>query len=172
MGVPANWTFAGTFFYHSGYPFSIVDSSVRSAQGIKNASGISTQQFLADYLGGPTSCTAPNTACFSTSQFASAATQLNYGNLARNSFRGPGYFDTDLNFNRTFPVGERLKFQIGAYFFNILNHPELRFARQQYCSRQLRSDPEHRFAPTSAYGVFQGSAVSSRIIQTQIKVTF
>jgi hypothetical protein len=105
------WTVAGTFLFHSGYPFSVVDTGVRSEGGVKNAKGIAIQPFIADYLGGPmdASCTTPNIECSSLSPFlfAPASAQLNYGNIARNSFRGPGYFDTDLNVNKTFAIYER-----------------------------------------------------------------
>ena len=47
--VLGGWTAAGTVFFHTGYPFSVVDSSVRADASVKNASGIATQTFLADY---------------------------------------------------------------------------------------------------------------------------
>ena len=170
--VLADWTLAGTFFFHSGYPFSVVNSSVRSGHGIKNASGLATQSFLADYLSGPTTCTTPNVPCFSTSQFASTAAQMDFGNLARNSFRGPGYFDTDLNFNRIFPIRERVRIQIGAYFYNILNHPNFDLPVNNIAAGNFGQITNTVSAPSSAYGSFQGSAVSGRVIQTQIKLTF
>lgn len=173
--VMGGWTAAGTFFYHSGYPFSVVDSGVRSAQGIKNASGIATQPFIADYLGGlaSSSCTTPNITCFSTAAFALAANQHDYGNTNRNAFRGPGYFDTDLNVNRVFSVRERVHLLIGAYFFNVLNHPNFDLPFNNVASSgtfgQIQSTVS---APSSAYGSFQGSAVSGRVIQMQVKLTF
>ncbi|MFL6465551.1 MAG: carboxypeptidase regulatory-like domain-containing protein, partial [Bryobacteraceae bacterium] len=92
------WTVAGTLFFHTGYPFSVVNSGVRSGQ-VSNVTGIATQLFPADYIGGtsPADCTTPNVPCYSTSQFAAAGSQHDFGNLGRNSFRGPGYFNTDLN---------------------------------------------------------------------------
>jgi Carboxypeptidase regulatory-like domain len=41
-GALGGWTFATTILSHSGYPFSIVNSGVRSAQGINNAAGLAT----------------------------------------------------------------------------------------------------------------------------------
>ncbi len=173
-GVLGGWTVAGTVFYHSGYPFSIVDSSVRSKNGVSNAAGIATQTFLADYLGGPmnATCTTPNVQCFSPSLFASAGNQQNFGNLARNAFRGPGYFDTDLNVSKTFAVRERAHLLIGAYFFNILNHPNFDLPVNNVAAGNFGQIIQSVSAPTSAYGSFQGSAVSGRVIQTQVKFTF
>ncbi len=168
------WTVAGTFFYHSGYPFSVVNTGIRGKGGIKNASGIATQPIMADYIGGLSSlsCTSPNAACFSTDNFASDTSQTDFGNLSRNSFRGPGYFDTDLNLNRVFPIRERFKLLIGAYFFNILNHPNFDLPNNSVTSGNFGTITNTVSAPTSAYGSFQGSAVSGRVIQTQIKLTF
>jgi hypothetical protein len=172
-GVLGGWTVAGTFFYHSGYPFSVLNSGVRSGQ-VSNATGIATQTFLADYIGSPfsASCTTPNVQCFDTSLFAIAGNQHDYGNIARNSFRGPGYFDTDLNVNKTFSIHERYRLLIGAYFFNILNHPNFDLPVNNVASSDFALIQNSVSAPTSAYGSFQGSAVSGRVIQTQVKFTF
>ncbi len=173
-GVLGGWTVAGTFFFHSGYPYSVLDSSVRTKGGVSNASGIATQSFIADYLGGSvtSSCSSPSAPCLSLSQFAPATSQLNYGNLARNAFRGPGYFDTDMNVNKTFSVRERYRLLIGAYFFNILNHPNFDLPANNLAVSNFGTIINTVSAPTSAYGSFQGSAVSGRVIQTQIKFTF
>ena len=173
--VLGGWTVAGTFYYHSGYPFSVVDTGVRGANGITGGNGIATSPYLAEYIGGLTSstCATPNISCFSPSAFADAGSQQIFGNLARNSFRGPGYFDTDMNLNKTFSLGERFKLLVGANFFNILNHPNFDLPFNNVATSgtfgQIQSTVS---APTSAYGSFQGSAVSGRVIQTQVKLTF
>jgi len=83
----SGWTAAGTVFFHTGYPFSIVDSGVLSK--FRNLSGKVNQPILADFLGGSSypSCTTPNVACYSASQFATKAAQQDFGNIPRNSFR-------------------------------------------------------------------------------------
>jgi len=172
--ILGGWTAAGTFLYHSGYPFSIVDTGVRGAQGIGNASGIATQSIIADFLGGNgfPSCSTPNINCYATSQFASKANQHDFGNVPRNSFRGPGYFDTDLNVNKTFSVHERYKLTVGAYLFNVLNHPNFDLPVNNIAVGGFGQIQSTVSAPTSAYGSFQGSAVSGRVVQTMVKVTF
>lgn len=172
--VLGGWTVAGTFFFHSGYPFSVVDSSVRSAAGVKNASGIATQQFIADLVATVpnATCTVPNTQCIDRGLFALPDAQFDYGNSARNSWRGPHYFDTDVNVNKTFPIHERFKLLIGAYFFNVLNHPNFDLPYNNLASGNFGNILNTVSAPTSAYGAFQGSAVSGRVIQTQVKLTF
>lgn len=174
-GVLGGWTIAGTFFYHSGYPFSIVNTSVRGDNGVANASGIATQTFLAE-LANPAasygSCATPNIQCYAGSDFVAAADQHIFGNINRNAFRGPGYFDTDVNVNKTFAIHERYRLLIGAYLFNVLNHPNFDLPDNNVASGSFGSILNTVSAPTSAYGSFQGSAVSGRVIQTQVKFTF
>ena len=172
--VLGGWTVAGTLISHSGYPFSVVNSSIRSTQGMSNASGLATVVVLADYLGGSSypSCTTPNVSCFSTSLFASAANQKDWGNIPRNSFRGPGYFDTDLNLKKTFTYRERYKLETGAYFFNIFNHPNFDLPGNNLATGNFSQIQNTVSAPTSAYGSFQGSAVSGRVVQLVVKFSF
>ncbi len=175
-GVLGGWAIAGTFLYHAGYPFSIVDSGVRSAQGVKNVTGLATQTYLADWVGGnqgyPT-CDMPNVPCYSKTQFTPAAGQNNFGNIPRNSFRGPGYFDTDLNVHKTFSIRESVKLQIGVFAFNVLNHPNFDLPFNNLNSAGTFGQILQTVsAPNSPYGNFQGSSVSGRVIQTQAKFTF
>jgi hypothetical protein len=46
-----------------------------------------------------------------------------FGNLGRNAFRQPNYYNVDLSVSRTFPVYEQLRFQIRMEAFNMFNHP-------------------------------------------------
>jgi hypothetical protein len=174
--VLGGWTVAGTLYFHTGYPFSVVDTSVRSKNSVLNASGIATQSFLADYIGGPmdASCTTPNVACSSLTPalFLTASQQRNFGNIARNSWRGPNYFDTDLTLNKTFALTERFHLLIGANFFNVLNHPNFDLPVNNLALGNFGTITNTVSAPTSAYGSFQGSAVSGRVVQTQVKLTF
>ncbi|WP_213803923.1 TonB-dependent receptor [Granulicella sp. dw_53] len=48
-----------------------------------------------------------------------------YGNLGRNAFRGPNYYNLDAALSRAFPLRERLAFNLRLEAFNVLNHPNL-----------------------------------------------
>jgi hypothetical protein len=61
---------------------------------------------------------------------------------------------------------------IGANFFNILNHPNFDLPVNNLASGVFGIIQNTVSAPTSAYGSFQGSAVSGRVIQSEIKFTF
>jgi hypothetical protein len=110
--------------------------------------------------------------CFSKTQFATATSQHDFGNLARNSFRGPGYFDTDLNISKAFVYREHYKLTVGAYLFNIFNHANFDLPVNSLTSGTFGLINETVSAPTSAYGSFQGSAVSGRVAQLFVKFAF
>ncbi|MDE3104488.1 MAG: TonB-dependent receptor [Acidobacteriota bacterium] len=46
-----------------------------------------------------------------------------FGNLGRNAFRQPAYYDLDASISRQFDLYERLAFNLRFEGFNILNHP-------------------------------------------------
>src|SRR5258708_12458948 len=46
-------------------------------------------------------------------------------NLSRNKFTGPGFGDVDLSFIKNIPITERVKVQLRADFFNLLNRINL-----------------------------------------------
>jgi hypothetical protein len=168
------WSVAGTFLYHSGYPFSMLDSGVRGANGVGNLAGISTNSFIADWQGGGNgypSCTTPNTPCYPASDFA-GKTQNNFGNVPRNTFRGPGYFDTDINVHKTFTVHEHYKLQIGLFAYNVLNHPNFDLPFNNTAAGNFGTILSTVSAPNSPYGNFQGASVSGRVMQTQVKFSF
>ncbi|HTA43429.1 MAG TPA: TonB-dependent receptor [Bryobacteraceae bacterium] len=166
-GVLGNWTAAGSFFVHSGYPFSIIDTAVLSK--FTNFSGKVTQPILADFLGSGSypSCATPNVACYSTSLFATAVAQNDFGNIPRNSFRGPGYFDTDLNVSKAVPILERYRLLIGASFFNILNHPNFTSPVNNVASGLFGHITSTVPEPTAGY-----TGASGRVIQTMVKFIF
>ena len=57
---------------------------------------------------------------------AGGITQSPFGNLPRNAFRNPAFYQTDLSLNKKFstPV-ESLKVEFRTEFYNILNHTNL-----------------------------------------------
>ncbi len=95
-----------------------------------------------------------------------------FGNLPRNSFRGPGYYDIDYTIYKVIPIRERFRFQIGASFYNIMNHPNFGAPNFAANAGGFGSITSTVSPPTSAYGSFQGSAVSGRVIVTTATLNF
>jgi hypothetical protein len=161
------WTAGGSVFFHSGYPFSVVNAAAVTQFG--NLNGKPKQSVLADFLGGSSypSCTTPNVACYSASQFA--ATQHDFGNIPRNSFRGPNFFVTDLNINKTFALAEKFRLLIGASFFNILNHPNFGLPVNNVAAGTFGVIQTMASEPTGPYGT---PGPSGRVIQTLARFSF
>ena len=93
---------------------------------------------------------------------------------ARNQYRGPHYFDMDLNLFKNFKVGERFNFAIGAQAFNAFNHPNFGLPNATF----FTGDPTFggiqtmQSTPTSPYGNFLGFDSSPRVMQLSAKLVF
>jgi len=168
--VLGGWTMAGTLSTRSGLPFTVIDTNVPAMMGNFGTAGVMPVQ-VNNYQQG--ACSNPNDTCLDMANFTPFTGTGAFPNEVRNQFRGPGYFDTDLSVTKTFKLGERLRFGVGANAFNLFNHPN--FANPTYDI----ADPTnfgHILStvspPTSPYGAFVGAAASARIIQLQAKFNF
>ncbi|HEX2663732.1 MAG TPA: carboxypeptidase regulatory-like domain-containing protein [Candidatus Acidoferrum sp.] len=161
------WSIAQTFFFRTGEPFSVYRSG--SSYGLKNGA---SETVLADYITGPTSCTDPTTACFNkAADFASSWN--NFGNPARNSFRGPRYFNSDFSIFKNFKIRESgMGFTMMADAYNILNHPNFANPIDNLSSGAFGLITSTVEEPNSPYGNFQGAAVSGRVLQLGLKFKF
>lgn len=171
--VVGGWQVSGTFFYRTGFPFSVIDGT-----SMLNFLGNNMQNLtiLAEPTGavskqcGPASVKTP---CFTASNFFPAGAATTFGTIPRNSFRGPSYFNTDLSLRKNFRLGERFGFMLGANAFNILNH--VNFANpvaNLNAGSALGTIQSTVTPPTSPYGAFAAAAVDARIVQVIGKLTF
>jgi hypothetical protein len=167
-----NWTVAGTIFYHSGYPWTAVSSSVRGSLG--NVTGLRTGTPVAELLVDPSSlhCTNPNSPCASTSDFVASSAQAGFGTYPRNSLRAPGFFDTDLNITKNFPITERLKFAFGANFFNLFNHPNFDIPLNNVSGGGFGNIVATVSPATNPYGAFLSVPLTGRIVQLNARLSF
>jgi Carboxypeptidase regulatory-like domain len=175
------WTIAGTFYAHSGLPWT--PEAVPDANDLFPNPIFGAPFAPADFTGGATTCQVGGpggglgNSCVNQSAFPSfaGANQLDFGNIRRNSFRGLGYFDTDMNVNKSFAVTERVKFELGGSFFNILNHPNFALPQpftQDITGTTFGTMTSLAVQPTTPYGAFQGAGVEGRLIQVHGKITF
>jgi hypothetical protein len=172
--IVGGWTVSGTFFYRTGFPFSVVDGTTA---GNLQAAGTNLQN--ATVLGEPISAvplscggSAVNTACLSASQFASGSAVTGFGTIPRNSFRGPGYFNTDLGLKKSFHLNERLALTVGANAYNVLNHVNFANPVSNLNSSVFGMIENAVQPPTSPYGAFAAAATDARIVQVMSKITF
>jgi carboxypeptidase family protein/TonB-dependent receptor-like protein len=168
------WSISGIFFARSGLPYSVYDTNV-AAGNIPAAFGI-----FATLLPGQSlpSCGTPGTnpgdphACLSSSMFVPSGTETGLGSPNRNYFRGPSYFDTDTSLMKNFNIGERVRFSMGANFYNILNHPHFALPQNNLAAGTFGQFFATAPQPTSIYGAFQTAGVTGRLVQIVGKLTF
>ncbi|MGC2297976.1 MAG: hypothetical protein WA476_04175, partial [Acidobacteriaceae bacterium] len=84
-----------------------------------------------------------------------------YGNVSRNAFRTPPFFQFDGQVSRIFPLHERLSLDLRLEAFNVLNHPNFTFSS---LTQTLTS---------STFGQIGTQAGSgARVFQGAVKITF
>jgi hypothetical protein len=116
--IAGGWQLNGTLTAYSGAPFTVTaDGTALNAPG--NTQTANQTKSSVQYVGGigsghyfydPTAFAAVNTAAF--------------GNVGRNTLRGPGMFNSDLSVFRTFKIMERADLQFKAEAFNFTNTPK------------------------------------------------
>jgi len=192
------WTISGTVYFHTGFPFSLLDTSdfLNEVGGNNGAGGVVLAQPITAVR---QSCTSPNVACYTLDQFAgqpnpAIVTGTNpanglpcgpanvcnnpapsgFGDIRRNSFRGPDWFNTDLTVRKNFRITERMGLQLGANAYNVLNHPNFQNPTNQtgFGPGTFGNILQTTAPPTTPYGAFTGSLASSRILQLIAKFTF
>ncbi len=94
---------------------------------------------------------------FNTSAFVVPA-KLTYGDVRRNSLRGPSYTDLDTSLFRNFSLMNRATVQFRSEFFNVLNHPNF-------------SNPDGTLEDSS-FGAIKSIVGNPRQIQFALKVNF
>src|SRR5271155_1995278 len=147
LGYALNgWQVSGTFFWHSGVPFSVLSAP---GNGIVNGSG---PQFASVVPGVPLydhraipGVTQPGTiqwlnpnafvstidpstgACYDpgdpNNPNPDTPQNCQFGTLGRNALRGPNFVWSDFYLTKWFPLSERVKMRFDTQFFNVFNHP-------------------------------------------------
>ena len=170
--IVGHWTVGGKLYRYSGRPFSVTNSQVATSL---NISTFGAGTVLADTLSPSvvgTHCgkDAVRTACLPTTQFASAVSAANlngqrdFGNTSPNSFRGPGFFSIAAQLNKSVPVTEHTRFDLGADAYNLLNHTNLAVPSGNVGAAGFGLITSTVSSPTSIYGTGQGAIVSGRVL--------
>lgn len=145
------WAISGIVTYQSGLPFSITDSTSGGAFGGGTGTGVLVCRPLAEQIAAVPGCT-PGTPTTIQQLLTSGSIQsrrfnyLNpnfvktadlvpngaagatgYGNVPRNSFRGPFQQNWDFSVQKRFHLKEGHEFQFRMDMFNMWNHPVFGF---------------------------------------------
>jgi len=176
------WTFGGKMYIFSGLPFSSSDSKINAQ--INSGGGFSGTILATALTPITTNCsvvhdtTAPP--CFTASNFetynstSGVATpiQTNFGETGPGVFRGPGYFNIDANVTKKFFISEHKNIEMGAQFYNVLNHPNFSVPSASVTSGTIGTSTGDIAPPTSIYGSGQGALVTGRVIVILAKFSF
>ena len=159
------WSVGTKLSAHTGTPFSVTNRTAAPTPSLIVLADVTDPNIR-------TVCghSAVDTPCFTTSQFAPAATQANFGNLPRNSFRGPRYFNIDSSLFKTVPVRERVKLTVGASAYNLFNHPNFAYPNADIASPGLGLITSTTYNPSGPYGSYGGP--SGRALMVHGKVVF
>jgi hypothetical protein len=182
----AGWQLSGNFFWHTGFPFSIVDGAAVAAITGDNlaastvlaqpSSTFTTRKFTNSNpcaIGLITGVPCFGFAGSGATNILNASTNF-VGAVGRNAFVGPGFFGADFSIRKTFDLTERIKFQLGFNAYNVFNH--LNYGTPSPNSNG--NDGPFGFTvltatmPTSPYGAFAAAATDQRICQIQGKLIF
>jgi hypothetical protein len=183
------WVVSGTWFYRTGFPFSVLDGATAGGLAGNNLSGAQillqpSPGFTQRNFGNSGKCIAfIATPCFTDTDNAPAGTTPDFVNpgtdftgsvVGRNAFRAPGFLGGDLGVRKNFHVNERMTFQLALNAYNWLNHanygapfPSTGFGPSLFGSTATTQTP-----PTSPYGAFAAAATDQRIAQITGKFIF
>jgi Carboxypeptidase regulatory-like domain len=168
------WEWSGKWFWRSGLPFSVTDNNTAAI----NYGGNFLAEPLAGQAGEPGGCgqAAAVTPCLNANAFFNLATSATaYTTLSsqtRNQYRGPGYFNIDMNLYKTFHFGEQRKLGVGVQAFNVFNHPNFGLPDSGMGDATFGQILGMASAPTSPYGSFLGFDSSVRVVQLSAKFVF
>lgn len=168
------WTFSGTIFARSGLPFTVIDGGTTAALGANNYGSTLFASIVGPTTAG--SCGKNNAVgnppppCLDINGFASPTSVA--VNQARNQFRGPNYFDTDMSIMKYTKLKESATLGIGLQFFNLFNHPNFDQPVADISSQQFGNVINTVNTPTSILGSFLGGDASPRLIQLKAEFKF
>lgn len=113
--VIGGWQFSGLESCYTGTPLTVTASgtSLNAPDQTQTANQVLSH---VQFIGG----VGPGAHYYNPAAFAPVTTAT-FGNVGRNTIRGPGIWNTDLSIVRTFPIEERFKLQFRAEFYNLPN---------------------------------------------------
>jgi hypothetical protein len=173
-GAFGGWILSQNFFARSGLPFTVMDST----NGFTNYNSSGSTPFgpaqvvPGSLYAGQGSCSNGFSICLNPNAFESTLVSGAFSTQQRNSYRGPGFFDSDFTINKNFKITERVAFGFGTNFYNIFNHPNFHNPNDVFGGANFGMTTSTTAPPTGPYGSFATGLPSGRIIQFQGKLVF
>jgi hypothetical protein len=176
------WDVNGAVFFRTGFPYTLVDNATSTAlQG----GGYGSSNNFVDVFGTQTAAggtgnncaklfapaAAPNTDnCLNKADFSTSPN--GFGNVGRNTIRGPHYWNTDFSILKHTKITERTEFVLGAQFFNVFNHPNFDAPVLDTSSSRFGQIIKTVSSPTTIFGSVLGADASPRLIQLKLQFNF
>lgn len=180
------WDVNGGVFFRTGFPYTLVNNAVSFAL---QAGGYGSSNNLVDVFGIQTAAGGTGVSC--ASQFGAGQPnkgyclnpanffvptlnnpQTTFGNVGRNTIRGPRYFDSDFSLMKHTKITERTEFVLGAQFFNVFNHPNFDAPVMDVSSSHFGTILRTVSGPTTMFGSVLGADASPRLVQLKLQFVF
>jgi hypothetical protein len=194
--VLSGWTTSSIFTWQSGAPFSIlsgVGTLNRNFRSVltNTAYTTSTSQQIAGQLGtfqsngevllinpkfiGPDGRGAPNDGLTCMPVVAGGFCNPQpgtVGNLPRNAFNGPAFFNWDFAVLKGFAISESKNLEFRLEMFNAPNHPTFAVGNPNFAVTNSGASPSDMYINDPRFGVATSTASVPRIIQMGLRFAF
>ena len=181
-----NWVFAPLVHIQSGAPFTVrsgQDNSFTAVgsdrpnlipgvpvylkQPIRRASGQANRGYL-----NPAAFAQVTAGCPTPLSPATCPGYGTYGNISKNSFRGPANYQFDAQISRIFPIHESLAATLRLEAFNVLNHPNFNVPTGNTSGTPGGTTGQNADLTSNTFGQIITTANQARIFQGSVKITF
>jgi hypothetical protein len=159
-----NWEFAPLIRVVSGTPFTVSENQDESFTGNGGdrpnlVPGVNPYKYT-NIRSDPGGAVYADRSYLNQAAFVLNAVPGTQGNIGRNSFRNPIYFQDDAQISRIFPIHDKYNLDLRLEAFNVLNHPSF--------SSGNNGGPSF----TGNFGEITGTSVGGRVFQGAVKVFF
>ena len=158
--VLGGWELSGLSTFQSGRPFDIYSARDSEYTGLTNRPDLVGDPAIP--AGAPRNQVGPPVTAFALQPFGRP------GNLGRNTFTGPTYYNTDVNLLKNTRITEKVGMQFRAEVYNIFNRIQF---DQPDPSADTLSSPQ-TFGQSLSTIVQPDGTTSARQIQLALKLTF
>jgi hypothetical protein len=185
--IANNWEFAPLIHIQSGLPFTVTSGQDNSLTDVGNdrpnlVPGMSPYA-KAKFQSAKTEAAREflNPAAFQqvwqtagcASATASGCSALGtYGNIGRNSFRGPSSLQFDAQISRIFPIHDSWSTTLRLEAFNVLNHPDFNAPSGATTGSLAGNSGSAAAVTSSTFGQVSSTYNQARVFQGSVKINF
>jgi hypothetical protein len=180
-----NWELAPLIRIESGAPFTVTSGQDNSLTDVGNdrpnlVPGVNpyaeakfhkgTGEVNREYLN-PAAFAQVTASCASTTTGGCSALGT-YGNISKNSFRGPDSLQFDAQISRIFPIHESLSTTLRLEAFNVLNYPDFNIPTGGTTGTPGGTTGGAAVLTSSTFGQLSSTTNNARVFQGSIKINF